>query len=266
MHFFSVSKLLKNLLFNFFRFHAAGDGGGGSGGLEITPEIQAVIDAAVADATSGLKTKNGELLGDQKKLKEALKQFDGLDATKIRELMARFENDEEAQLIADGKINEVIERRTEKLRTESDRRLKEADDKVAAAEQRASAFQGRVLDDTIRAAASTAGLHPHAIEDALFRGRTLFTLDKDGKAVQLGEDGHPVLGKDGKSPFTPAEWLDSMKDTAPHWFPTGNSGGGGGAGGNHRQQAGKTMTRAAFDALDPSAKAQTVRDKVTITD
>lgn len=261
----SVSKLLKHLLFNFFRFHVA-DGGGG--GLDITPEIQAAIDAAVAEATTGLKTKNSELLGDQKKLKDTLKQFEGLDPVAIRELMARFDNDEEAQLIKDGKISEVIEKRTEKLRAELGRQVKDAQDEAAAAKKQAAAFQGRVLDDTIRAAASTAGLHPHAIEDALFRGRSMFSLDADGKAVQLGEDGNAVLGKDGKSAFSPSEWLEGMKETAPHWFPTGNAGSGGGAGGGPKFSDGtRKITRAQFDALPPGEKATVSRDpKVQITD
>ena len=36
--------------------------------MEITPEIQAAIDAAVEAATGGLKTKNQELLDKNKKL------------------------------------------------------------------------------------------------------------------------------------------------------------------------------------------------------
>ena len=100
-----------------------------------------------------------------------------------------------------------------------------------AASKRAQAFQGRVLDDAIRAAAAKAGLHQHAIDDALFRARSMFSLDETGNAVQLGDDGRPVLGKDGKSPFAPLEWLEGMKDKAPHWFPSTASGGGAGGGG-----------------------------------
>ena len=36
--------------------------------MDITPELQAAIDAAVETATSGLKTKNQELLDKNKKL------------------------------------------------------------------------------------------------------------------------------------------------------------------------------------------------------
>ncbi|MBW9334580.1 hypothetical protein FEE59_13780 [Herbaspirillum sp. RU 5E] len=266
MHVFSVSKLFKNLFLNFMRFNATDDtGGGGGGGPEITPEIQALIDARINEATAGLKTKNSELLGDQKKLKDMLKQFEGLDPTAMREIMARFENDEEAKLIKDGKFDQVIERRTEKLRAESERQVQQALEKVKAAEKRAQNFESLVLDNHIRAAAATAGMHPQAIEDALFRGRSIFTLDAEGKAIQLGEDKHPVLGKDGKSPFSPAEWLEGMKATAPHWFPTGSTGAGGGQGGKQSAKA-KTITREQFEKLDPMERATTVRSGVEIVD
>jgi hypothetical protein len=265
MHYFSVSKLLKHLMFNLFRFHAA-EGDGGGGGVEITPEIQALIDAKVSDSVKGLKAKNEELIGAEKKLKDQMKQFEGIDPIKTKEMLARLENDAEAKLIAEGKINEVIEARTEKLRAELGRQVKEAQEAAGLHEKRAKAFEGRVLDDALRAAATSAGLHQHAIEDALFRGRAMFKLDPDGKAVQLGDDGQPVLGKDGKSPFTPSEWLESMKETAPHWFPAGNNGSGGGAGGLKGPQGAKTMQRSQFDQLDPVAKKAAMDAGTTLVD
>ena len=39
--------------------------------MEITPEIQAAIDAAVESATTGLKAKNDQLLAEKKKLQKA---------------------------------------------------------------------------------------------------------------------------------------------------------------------------------------------------
>ncbi len=266
MHSISVFKLFLNLLFNFFRFNATDDtGGGGGGGPEITPEIEAVIAARVAEVTNGLKTKNSELLASLQKQKETLKQFEGIDVESVKQIMARFENDEEAKLIKDGKFDQVIERRTEKLRAESERQVQQALEKAQAADKRAKNFEGLVLDNHIRAAAATAGMHPQAIEDALFRGRSIFTLDAEGKAIQLGEDKHPVLGKDGKSPFTPAEWLEVMKATAPHWFPTGSTGAGGGQGGKQAAKA-KTITREQFEKLDPMERATTVRSGVEIVD
>lgn len=207
-----------------FRDQAGGDGGDGGGGGN--PDVAKQIADAVAAAVAGLKSKNEELLGKLKNTNEQLKAFEGIDPVATKELLARFENDEELKLIKDGKHSELIERKTEKARQEAARLIKAAEDKAAQAEARASQFSKRVLDNQIREAAAKVGIHAHAIEDALFRGHSMFTLDADGQAVQLDQDGQPVLGKDGKSVFRPLEWLEGMKEVAPHWFPAGSSGGG----------------------------------------
>ena len=186
------------------------------------------LDVDGLEDTAGLKSalqKERDLAkASAKSLKELQEQFTGIDPVKVREMMQRLDNDGEAALIAAGKIDEVVSRRTEKLQKELQKR-------VDAAADRANKFSQRVLDNHIRMAAAKAGLHAHAIDDALFRARSMFSLNDDGDAVQIGSDGNIVLSKDGRTPFTPAEWLEGMKETAPHWFPNGSSGGGGGRGG-----------------------------------
>lgn len=154
------------------------------------------------------------------------KDFEGLDASEVRNMLKQMEGNEEAQLLKAGKIDDVIARRTQKLVQENERKLKEALDKATAEATRAQRWITRVLDNAVREAAAKAGLHPQAIDDALLHARAMFSLDDNGNAVQLGEDGKPVLGKDGKTPFTPSEWLESMRETKPHWFPATASGSG----------------------------------------
>lgn len=239
----------------------AGEGGDAGSGA---PDIAKLIKEAVEKEVIGLKAKNSELIDKVKNSTEALKAFEGIDPIKTREMLARFENDAEAKLIAEGKMSDVINARTEKLRTDYEKKLAEEQSKAAAAMERAKAFQGRVLDDEIRAAAAKAGLHAHAIEDALFRGRAMFTLGEDGKAVQIGQDGNPVLGKDGKSIFTPVEWLEGMKEAAPHWFPLGSSGGG--AGGGNGGQGSKTIKLSDLNAMRPKDRAAAMSSGANIID
>lgn len=215
------------------RLHApegdpAGGGGGGGGGGD---DVQARIDKAVADAVAGLKSKNAELLGTLKERTEALKRFDGIDPDAVRSILKRFTDDEEAALIAKGQVDTVLTKRTERMKADFEKRLTETQQQAEQAAKRAQAYQQRVLDNELRAAAAKAGIHQHAIDDALFRGRAMFSLDDNGAAVALGDDGRPVLGKDGKSPFSPLEWLEGMKEKAPHWFPATASGGGAAGGG-----------------------------------
>lgn len=234
------------------------------------------LDAEGFEDTSGLKSaleKERKNAQDAEKARKQLEdeyktKYKDIDPDKIKALMAKFENDEESKLIAEGKIDEVVSKRTERMRTgmaaEQEKAIKEAEAKVKAAEERANKFSQRVLDNHIRAAAAKVGLHPQAIEDALFRGRNMFSLDENGDAVQLN-DGKPVFGKDGKTPFNPAEWLEGMKETAPHWFPNGNSGGGSG-GNNPGAGNGKTMKRAAFEQMAPADKQKYMQDGGTLVD
>lgn len=171
---------------------------------------------------------------------KAAKDFEGLDAKEIRDMLKQMEGNEEAQLLKAGKIDDVIARRTQKLVQENERKLREAMERVEAESVRAKRLIAKVLDGAVTAAASKAGLHPQAIDDAMLHARSIFSLDDDGNAVQLGDDGKPVLGKDGKTPFTPAEWLESMRETKPHWFPaTANGGGARGSSGATRQDLSK---------------------------
>lgn len=216
------------------------------------------LDVDGIEDTSGLKSalqKERDLAkASAKALKDMQEQFSGIDPAKVKEMMARLDNDGEAKLIAEGKIDEVVAKRTEKLQKELQKQVDAAHGEAKTAAERAKKFEQRVLDNHIRQAAAKAGLHVNAVEDALFRGRSMFSLNDDGDAIQVSSDGTIVLGKDGKTPFSPAEWLEGMKETAPHWFPNGSSGGGGkgGKGGTGAQD---------LSHLTPTARMNAAREK-----
>lgn len=211
--------------------------------------------------TSSLKSalqKERQAAKEARDAQKALEErYTGIE-TQFNSLMSKMDKDGEAKLIAEGKIDEVISRRSEKLRTELQKQVDTAKAEVESQKKRTEKFSQRVLDNNIRAAAAQAGLHKHAIDDALFRARTMFSVDDDGNAIQLDMDGKPVFGKDGKTPYNPMEWLESMKDSAPHWFPASNSGGG--AGGNKDTGGnGKTIKRSSFDAMSFDERAAVVK-------
>lgn len=230
------------------------------------------LDGVEVEDVSGLKSALSSEREARKKSDKALKdlaeKWGDLDPVEIKSMLEKLGGAEEAQLIKAGKIDEVVALRTEKLRQEHGKLMKKSEDATAAANARAEKFSTRVLDNHVRAAAAKAGLHQNAHEDALFRARTMFKLDEDGNAVQLDSDGAPVKGKDGKTNFGPGEWLEGMKETAPHWFPAGNTGGG--AQGGKGNGGAKTMKRDAFEALGVAEKQATAAEaragKITIVD
>lgn len=216
--------------------------------------------------TGGLKTALQKEREARAKLEGSLKAFDGVDPAQYKNLMDQLNGSEEMRLMAEGKYTEVLDRRTAKFQEELTKKLTEEQNKTNLAVERSKKFESRVLEGQLSSAATQAGVHKHAIDDVLARGRSIFTLDDAGNAIQLGADGKPVLGKDAKTLFSPAEWLGGIKETAPHWFPNGNTGSpanDGGSGGG----SGKTMKRDAFMKLSPEQQRQTTLvDKIVIVD
>ena len=226
-----------------------GDGAKSPTAAEIAAQIQAAVDAA----TSGLKATNAALKAEKQALADKAKSFDGLDVEELKSFHAQFKDSEDLKLIKDGKIDEVLARRNAKLIEDAAKQIKAAQDERDAEKAKNSKFSQRVLNDSIRAAAINAGVHKHAIEDALLAARLDFTLDDEGNPVQI-KDGEVVLGKNGKSPFSPDEWMAQRVETKPHWFPNGNTGSE--QGNSSGNTGGKTIRRGAFDALPATERAK----------
>jgi hypothetical protein len=202
--------------------NAAGDdgspGGGGGGSVTITPELQAIIDTKVGEAVTGLKTKNGELIGKLKAVGDDLKRFEGIDPDAVRTILSKFADDEEAGLIKSGKIDEVLNKRTERMQAENQKALKAEQEKYERAESKASKLAERTLSAAIKDAGLKSGAYPEALEDIVLRGKHLWRLSDDGEPVAMNGD-EIVLGKDGKTPLSPMEWAESLREAAPHLWP-----------------------------------------------
>ncbi len=62
----------------------------------------------------------------------------------MKTILQRFSDDEEAQLIAAGKIDEVLDKRTERLRADVDKQIKAANERAEKAEAFSNKFRDRV--------------------------------------------------------------------------------------------------------------------------
>lgn len=202
----------------------------------------------VSKLESALEGERNLVKEAKAQLRATIEKYKDVDPDKYKELMSKMEGDEEQQLLKNGGIDKVLERRTEKMRQKYEADLKARDEQDAVKTQRLTKLEQRALDNHVRAAATKAGIHPSATDDALLRARSKFTLDEDGNAVERGEDGKPILGATGKKPFTIEEWFEERKKDASHWFPLGSKGGGGGGDGG-AAGGGKTMKRSEWDAM-----------------
>lgn len=231
-----------------------------TGGKTQEQMVQEAVDAAVR----GLKTKNDELLGKNKEYQTRLAAFNGIDPARAATLIEQMDHDEDLKLFWEGKKAVVIEKYTDRMRTSHAAELEAQRLATLAETNRANAFQGAVLDNHIRSV--TGDLHKGAVEDALLQARQIFSLDAKGNAVKLDAEGRPELGKDGKTPYSPAEWMETQRELKPHWFPASTSGSGSTGAQGSGSGTGKTMKRGDFDALAPIAKANVARSGVRIVD
>jgi hypothetical protein len=184
-----------------------------------------LVNEAIEKATAALKAKNSELIAEKRKLSEEFKRYEGIDVEEYQTLKQEREALEEARLKAEGKADELAQKRTEKAIEAKNKEIAKIAEQVELERKRTDSYRNKLLDRHVLAAVSGI-VHEDAKADALLAARELFTLNDEGDPVQIDKDGEVVLGKDGQSPFSPAEWIEAMKEKKRHWFPSTNSGGG----------------------------------------
>jgi hypothetical protein len=188
---------------------------------EVKAAIKAAVDAAIEEATTGLKAKNSELLA---KLKVATKN---LEITPEEHNRVKEENERLQEQVADA--NKQL-----KAGVGEYERLKKA-------YETESGFVSRLLiDNGLSDALAKNGVKPElsAAAKALIASR--------GVSVKVdGDNRSAVIGDKSVSDYV-SEWAKS--DEGKHFVAAQQNTGGGATGGGGSQQGQKTMTRSDFDA------------------
>jgi len=149
-------------------------------------------------------------------------------------MLDKAQGEEEAQLLKSGQFDEVLERRTQAIKSEYQRQLEDLHqqreaaeaDKAAARQRFGSVYLGEQLATALER--KKLRLRPTARADLLTRAGSTFepndTLDK-----LVAKDAVDGLGQE----LTIDDWLDRTVTEAPHLFDGGDGGGArpGGAGG-----------------------------------
>lgn len=203
-----------------------------------------------------LRATSATLLDEKKKLQ---KQYEGIDVEKIRAMQAHFDSSEEAKLIAEGKLDEVLNLRFAKKDADTAQKLEDAKAEVTKAKEHATRFNARLLQGNVRAAAP-ADLHPSAMELVHLLAEKMFTLDEEGNSVP--KDG--AMGKSGKALYSEKEWFEDLRGTHPTLFVNGNTGSstfqGTGKGGA------KTMSREKFEQTPFHERGKIIESGIQIVD
>lgn len=208
------------------------------------PETKAAVDAAVADATAGLKAKNNELLGANRKLKDQV----GAQQGQLDELNARIDAIDADKANKGGDVEAKIAAAKKPL-----------EQQIAKLQQDNATLGGRfkrsVTERSVTEALTKAGVATPLLDAALAlieRGHKIEVVDGEGEQTVVQIDGKPAADFVG-------EWAKG--DQGKHFKAAGGSAGGGarGAGAGAKGDGEKTITRADFDALpahEQSAKAK----------
>ena len=192
-------------------------------------DVDGAVDKAKLDES---RTTNAALLKERDELKQ---RFDGIDPEEVRKLAAEKRQLEEAQALraatSAGDVDKVVENRIKGLRSDWEKQLGAVTAERDSLNGRLTSIQ---IDQGVTLAGTKRGLRPTAVADITARARTVFRL-VNGAAVAFEADGKtPRYGKDGITPMSLDEWVDTQVAEAPHLFEA-NAGGGaasGGAGGS----------------------------------
>lgn len=221
------------------------------------PEIKTLLESAVAEATKGLKGNRDQILQEKAALeaqvKEVTSQWGDMDPKIVKSLIERMANDEETKLIAEGKIDEVLDRRTSGMKKEYEKKIEALTGEREQLGQKTETLNGKLkrmlIEGMVHKAAGEHEMLPSAVEDAIYRATNVFQIDDEDRPVAKNSDGTVIVGKDAKSPISVSEWLGNMKENAPHWFKSSQ---GAGAAGGRGEGPGSGFTLTREEARNPS--------------
>jgi len=184
-------------------------------------DVEGAVEKARLDEA---RTASAALLKERDELKQ---RFDGIDPEEVRKLAAEKRQLEEAQQLAAGEVDKVVENRIKGLRADWEQQLGAVTGERDSLVGRLSRIQ---IDQGITLAATKRGLRPTAVADITARARTVFRL-VNGAAVAFEGDGKsPRYGKDGITPMSLEEWVETQVSEAPHLFEANAGGGAAGSG------------------------------------
>ena len=205
-------------------------GGGGTGDAAPNAELTAKLADALAQIDS-LKKKNTDILGEKKKQSEQLKAFDGLDPENIRNILNRFDQDEELKLISEGKYEDVIKARVEKAEAGYKSTIASLTEENSTLKEQTGKDSTQIRDLIIDTAVTTSFIEAEgvktAVPDVILRAKNTFTVE-NGEAIARDGNGEIIAGSSG--PLKINEWVATLKETAPHLFPGSQGAGAGGSG------------------------------------
>ena len=185
----------------------------------------------LAEETDGLKRSRDTILDEKKKIE---KKFKGIDVEEIAPAMEFYSKNKDAEFLKTGKLEELVEQKTSQLKADHEAAFGEVNTALEEAQSVGTKFQGlyetKILEDEIRANALAAKVLPEALVDIVARAKSVFSLGDEFKVEARDAEGN-LLKNDKDLIVTPKNWLETLKESAPYFWPA-SEGAGLGKGGS----------------------------------
>jgi hypothetical protein len=203
-------------------------------------------------------------------LTQELKTFEGKkfltqeEQEEFDELKKTADEIKDKGLIDAGKIDELVNSRTERLRTDYDNQIKGLQKQVGDLTTTSNNYQDRLAGVLVEAEVgkvlSAGGFQPvqGALSDVVSRARGTWKVNEKGDLVALDGSGNPVYGTDPTVPLTMVEWAATTVKDAPYLFLENKGTGGDGDDGKGGDKGADGIIR--IKRTDEAAKSKHIEE------
>lgn len=230
-------------------------------------DVEGLVDKTKLDE---FRSSNVTMKEQIEKLTKDLGSFNGIDPVKYKDFIAKLQSEEEKKLMGEGKLEEVVAQRTDRMRTDFLEQLSAKDKAIAkATEVSAKANNERdayIVEAELRRQVENPelGFQP-GISDLVKESVLKEFSYRDGKVIRIKGDGSIVFGKSGE-PATINEYLQDIVKDRPYLVKVSTGAGARQQSGNGTNGA-KTMRRVEFDAIiDPVKKMELSKAGLQLVD
>lgn len=199
----------------------------------------AVEDSGYKSKLNEFRDNNRKLSKSQESLQATADKYKDVDLDKYQkamEALGKLEEAEDKELLSEGKIEELLDKRTQNMRKDYEVQIKSKSDAYVNLEEERNALRdklgGVLVDTAVQNAVNKVGrVRSGALDDVLNRARSIWKIDAKGDMVPRKNDGSTEFGAKG-DPLTMDEWATNLITGASFLFEgSKGSGGGGGSGG-----------------------------------
>jgi len=193
------------------------------------------------------KSKIDEFRGNNRKQKKDLEALQGtldkykdVDPEKYREAQEKLKKIEEKKLLDEGEFDKLFTRKTQELKDDYEKRLKQLSEKQSATqeelEEKTSRLSRLRLRSEIQPIVESVGrVRPGAWDDIYARAERTWKYNSKSDDFDPMEAGEVKFGKKGE-PLTKVEWAQDLLESAGYFF---DGAVGGGAPGSRKATPGK---------------------------